>query len=107
MDALATFQDVDAAFRRVCEGYVEPSAPTWDASDALWSRLAAEGRIVSRHSDGAREPYRVHLALVEHPSLPDGQVFSLFWMGGGSINVYRCSPEDARAALGHHAAFNL
>ena len=54
----ASYEDVDTAFRRVCEGYVDPAEPTWDASDALWTRLASEGRVLSRHSDGAREPYR-------------------------------------------------
>jgi len=102
-----SFHPIDAAFRRVCDGYVEPAAPTWEASDALWSRLASEGRVVSRHNDGGREPYRVHLAIVAHPSLPENEAFGLFWMGGGSINVYRCTPEDARAALSHHSAFNL
>lgn len=99
--------DLDAAFRRVTEGFVEPAEQTWESSDALWTRLVAQGRIVSRHHDGAREPYRVHLVLVEHPDTPAPQALALFCMGGGTINVYRCLPEDARAALQHHSAFNL
>lgn len=95
-----------SALSRVSEGYVEPAERTWEASDALWCRLTAQGRVVSRHHDGGGEPYRVHLVLVEHPSLPPAQVFAMFSMSG-SFNVYRCLPEDARDALRDPSAFNL
>jgi hypothetical protein len=97
---------IDSAFARVAEGYVAPAEPTHESAADLWCRLAAQGRVVSRHHDGGGEPYRVHLTLIEHPSLPPGQVFATFGMSG-SLSVYRCLPEDAKLALRHHGSFNL
>jgi hypothetical protein len=96
------------ALHRVCEGYVEPAERTWEAADALWCRLAAQGRIVGRADDGCRDVHlRVHLTLIEHPDLPAGQVYAAFGMGQGTLSVYRCLPEDAREALRDPSAFNL
>lgn len=96
------------ALLRVLAGRVDPPEPTWEAADALWCRLVAEGRIVLRLADGdRRSSYRVGLTVVEHPSLPDGEVYALFGMGAGTLTAYRCTQEDAVAALRDPSAFNL
>jgi hypothetical protein len=96
------------AFDRVYEGRVDPPEPTFEAADALWCRIAAQGRIVGRHHDGAGEPYRVHLTLIEHPDLPSSQAYALFGMtASATLTVYRCLPEDAVDALRGPGAYNL
>lgn len=97
----------DALFR-VAAGRLDPPEPTWDATDALWCRLVAEGRIVQRADDGSSpREYRVTVVLVEHPGLAPGEVYALFGMGAGSLTAYRCAPADALAALTDPSAFNL
>lgn len=78
----------------------ELRAPTRDAAEELWCRLVARGRIVGRAHDGSRPlSLRLHLALVEHPDLPAGEVYALFFMGDATPKVYRTTAEDARIAL--------
>lgn len=98
---------VTAAFARVSEGYVAPAERTHEGADRLWCRLAAQGRVVARHHDGGRGSTQVWCTIIEHPALPAGEVYATFGMGQGPLGVYRCTPEDARLALGHHSAFNL
>lgn len=101
------YELANAAFGRVFDGRVDAAQHTHAAADALWCRVAAQGRIVERGSDYGARDYRVHLIVVEHPALPAGEVYALFAMGYGTFTVYRCAPEDARLALHHPSAFNL
>lgn len=98
-----------SALARVASGYVAPAERTWEASDALWIRIATQGRIVARLQDRERAPHlRVHATLIEHPELGDERlVYAVFGMGQGPLSVYRCLPEDAREAIFDPSAFNL
>lgn len=95
------------ALHRVSEGYVEPTERTFEGADEVWCRIAARGKIVARAHDSRMEQYRVHLTVIEHPDLPDAQVYAVFGMGQGTLSVYRCLPEDAHEALRDPGAFNL
>lgn len=96
--------DPNEALGRVAEGHRH--AETREENDEDWCALVARGRIVERLDDGTADPYRTRLAIVEHPDLPAGECFALFSFAG-STTAYRRRPEDAKAALRHHGAFNL
>lgn len=85
------------------------SIEAWlDAQADLVARVVARGRVVARFSDGTGGRYAVHVALVEHPDLPAGEVYALFDMPANiAPRVYRATPEAARAAVHHYGAFNL
>ena len=85
----------------------EVRANTAAEAEDLWCRIVARGRIVERTSDRAPARVRLHLVLVEHPELPAGEVYALFFMGYGIPKVYRTTPDDARTALQDPSAFNL
>jgi hypothetical protein len=104
---MPAFTDIAAAFNRVCDGYIRPAEPTHEAADALWVRLATEGRVVGRVNDGTRGHLQVRAALIAHPALPPSEVYATFGMGDGTLSVYRCAAEDARLAIQHPSAFNL
>lgn len=95
------------ALGRVYAGRVDPPEWTHEAADALWCRLAAEGRVVGRVSDDGSWGSRTHAALVEHPALPPGEVYALIGTGAGTLTVYRCTPADAAEAVRDPSAFNL
>lgn len=97
----------DDALSRVASGRIDPPEWTHEAADALWCRLVSEGRIVQRASDGTSGPYRVDVVIVEHPTLPAGEVYALYAMGLGSFTAYRCLPGDALEAVRDPSAFNL
>ena len=84
----------------------ECRAETAEQADAAWCAVVAEGKIVAKVTDGTRGTYAVWVHLVEHPSLPAGQVYAIFSNREFS-RMYRCSPDAARAAILHHGAFNL
>ena len=47
------------------------------------------------------------IVLVEHPELPAGEVYALFFMGFSTPKVYRTTRADALEALQDPSAFNL
>lgn len=89
----------------VWEGEVRTSSH--EEADHVWCAIVARGRIVERTHDGERGYYRLHLVLVAHPDLDEGEVYALFFMADGAPRCYRTTPADARAALRATGAFNL
>lgn len=90
----------------IWEGEVQ--CTTQEEADHAWCAVVARGRIVERTADNCRDRhYQLHLVLVEHPELPAGEVYALFFMGFSTPKVYRTTRADALEALHDPSAFNL
>ena len=97
---MTRWEEARAAVARIYDGEIRCSS--YEETDETWCRIVARGRIVATHRDGTRGPYAVSVAVAEGPGGPYGIFYN-----ASSARAYRCSPEDAAAAIQDPSVFNL
>jgi hypothetical protein len=111
-----SYPEAHAAFGRVYDSRVqspgEPIDPEMDFDRDVheqWiCRLISQGRVVRRLRETEGGRHSVHLSLIAHPSLPEGQFYAVrHCQHNGYGNVYQCNEQDAAHALAYPSVFNL